>query len=97
MYTKANSDEWFEKDGDDPNAIRDPEGFSDEELDEAFKAVADPEDWKAPIFYHIDDLPFSEELITEAIITWTGSVPIFYSYPGGRVVEAAGYRAVVGF
>lgn len=63
-------------------------------LEAAFAVVANPRDWKAPIDVVISDQPTLLEMVTDAIVHFTATVPSFSPIETGRVrVQAAGYRA----
>lgn len=63
-------------------------------LEAAFHIVANPKDWKAPIDTVIAAHPTLLEMIADAIVHFTATVPTFVETEHGRVrVRAAGYRA----
>lgn len=68
------------------------------ELTEAFKKVEPAGNWKLPISAKI--APPSElerAMIREAVIFFTGSIPVFLPVAGGKMLVAApGYYATIG-
>ena len=72
------------------------------QLDEAFKRVQNPENWKMPISTSVDVNDWEKALLHEAIIFFTGSVPTWIGRTGATLprcrytVKAAGYYAAVG-
>lgn len=76
--------------------------YSQEELQEGFNRVCNKTNWKLPIMTNIE---FKDEddinLLTNAIIHFTGSVPHFYVYElkNGKKrvkVNAVGYYNAIG-
>lgn len=68
------------------------------ELKSHFEKVQNPEGWKLPINVVIDIVDLKDmELIRNAVIFFTGSVPKFYSIGLNKYrVKAAGYYAAMG-
>lgn len=64
----------------------------------AFKKVEPPANWKMPIAAVIQEpSELEREMIAEAVVFFTGSVPKFSPVAGGKcLVQAAGYYAAVG-
>lgn len=69
-------------------------GVTRGELSAAFKKVQNSENWKLPIYSSIDIR--DQEIVKNAIIFFTGSVPTFHWVCGKTMVKAAGYYAAVG-
>lgn len=69
-------------------------GVTRGELSVAFKKVQNPENWKYAISATIDIK--DQEIVKNAIIFFTGSVPTFHWVAGKVVVKAAGYYAAIG-
>lgn len=71
------------------------EKYTRDQLDDAFKKVANKEHWKYPVNAEISE---EDRDITErAIIYFTGSVPHFTKKKNGRLrVRAVGYYVAVG-
>lgn len=66
-----------------------------EQMDAAFKKVQDNRNWKNPINAVID--AGQEDITTEAIIFYTGSIAQYTPAGKGKVrVEAAGYYLTIG-
>jgi hypothetical protein len=72
--------------------------YTTEQLQLAFMKVASNKDWKDKICKVIDmPSPADEELLTQAIITFTGSIPEYTRLCGNKVkVKAVGYYASIG-
>lgn len=74
--------------------------YTQEQLEAAFDEVKNARHWKNPISRYIkkpDDA--KRDLLTSAVIHFTGSVPEFYPHPtkSGYVrISAAGYYATIG-
>lgn len=76
------------------------------ELAKAFDLVADKTNWKLPIKAIVSGDGIDRELISDAVVHFTGSVPEFYFWNGGKSlrgdytvfaeVTAAGYYATIG-
>ena len=72
------------------------DGYTQEELEAAFRVVANPEHWKKAIRAIV---PATQAEVTRrAVIHFTGSVPTLTPCPNGTQVEvvAAGYYAAIG-
>lgn len=67
------------------------EKYTAKQLKEAFDKVCDPNDWKNPIKTVIS-LNENREIIREAIIYFTGTIPIFVTNGKEINVSALGYR-----
>ncbi len=69
-----------------------PFKFTQDQLDEAFKAVSDQDDWRGPI---CADIQATEVLVVAAAIThFTGTVTeLTYLADGMVEVRSIGYRA----
>jgi hypothetical protein len=68
-------------------------GYTRQQLNDAFKMVHDPDDWKAPINNVIPGHPVTKEKVREAILFYTATNATFTELDDGRCrVEAAGYR-----
>jgi hypothetical protein len=68
-----------------------PDSYSQDILDWAFKTISDPHDWRGPIDARIN--PSDRDVIQAAIIHFTGTKPSFTEDPrGGLRVVAHGYR-----
>lgn len=65
------------------------------ELEKAFDLVANKEHWKLPVNALVPH-GTDENLITEAVIHFTGSVPSFKETKKGIRVRAAGYYNTIG-
>jgi len=70
------------------------DGYTRGDLRVAFDMVADKDDWKAPVDALIH--PTYREVVREAVIFFTGSVPSFVARDGRLRVHAAGYYEVCG-
>lgn len=70
-------------------------GRSEDELHAAFDKVCDPVNWKMPIDTTVP-ADADQNLISDAIIYFTGSVPDIYPEDDHLRVEAAGYYNSVG-
>ena len=70
--------------------------YSDKQLHEAFDKVCDKSNWKNPIKGLCK--PEDQDVVTEAIIYFTGSVPEFRKVKstGMLRVTAAGYYLTIG-
>lgn len=72
------------------------ERYTQEQLHEAFDLVKDRDNWKMPVDTVI---PYGSDtdVITSAVIHFTGSVPSFITLNDGSLrVYAAGYYACIG-
>jgi len=65
------------------------------ELSAAFDLVAPKSHWKNPIDTELRG-PVDIELIADAVIHFTGSVPVFRTRGKTTFVNAAGYYATIG-
>lgn len=66
--------------------------YTQEQLQRAFDAVANPQDWKAPIEAVIESSAW--QLTKAAIVHFTATQPTLKANDDGRfVVTAPGYRA----
>jgi hypothetical protein len=70
-------------------------GYGHQALSDAFDTVKDPRNWKYPIDT-VTDAGADRDLITHAVIYFTGSVPVFLTEPDGLRVVADGYYAEIG-
>lgn len=62
-----------------------------------FATVQHPENWKNPINVLVTDSAATRELLSDAIVHFTGEAPRFDAVDGGYVrVTARGYYAVIG-
>jgi hypothetical protein len=79
-----------------PDAI--PAGddkYTRDQLDKAFKEVANKENWKYPVDAEISEQ--DRDITERAIIYFTGSVPLFTKKKNGRLrVRAVGYYVAIG-
>lgn len=67
--------------------------YSQEELEAAFNLVANPDDWKAPIYKILPNMGTDVRLIRAAICHFTATIPqIKFGYDT-VVVSSIGYRA----
>lgn len=68
--------------------------MNQKELEKIFNSVCNPEDWKAPIDVIIKTQNKDKNKISEAIIHFTGTIPIFENgrAPGFSLIKAQGYR-----
>ena len=69
-------------------------GYTQQELDDAFALVKNPDDWKAPIATGID-ANHDFRIIEAAVIYFTGTVPMIYGnprHPRTTFIRADGYR-----
>jgi len=72
-------------------------GYTQGELDEAFKLVAPEGNWKLPINCKIRCLPEADlRRIAFAIEFFTGSVANITTHRGHHTITAAGYYAAIG-
>ena len=69
-------------------------GFTEDELSAAFSLVKNQKDWKLPIDAVVP-ISTSRELITRAVIYYTGSIPEFQATANGLRVVATGYYAEI--
>ena len=68
-------------------------GYDEEQLKAAFKAVQNPDDWKAPIETIIEATEEEIDMVEFAITFYTASPPTISKQPDGRwYVASAGYR-----
>ena len=71
--------------------------YSRQTLERAFRLVENPWNWKGRIYAHVEADRDQREVIRQAVIFFTGSVPTFRRISGYTyLVEAAGYYAVIG-
>lgn len=82
-------------------AITDAKGadyaFRQAVLSATFSSVQNPHHWKAPVNVLVTDSPAARELLSDAIVHFTGESPTFTAESGGYVrVTARGYWAVIG-
>ena len=73
--------------------------YTDAKLRQAFEAVADPQDWRAPIDATLSRLHLEKiggwPMVAAAVEHFTATTPKLLVNPVGRVnyISAAGYRA----
>jgi len=67
-------------------------GYTVDQLEEAFKRIQNPQDWKAPISATIDQRDF--DLMFEAVVHYTATtLEIVQDFGNGKVkVHSIGYR-----
>lgn len=67
--------------------------YTQKQLENAFDIVADSSDWKAPIQAEIPRCQHDLNLLTEAVIHFTGTIPTIKPVGSNRyLIEAVGYR-----
>ncbi len=70
--------------------------YTQEQLHAAFTSVQNKKGWKYPV-NAVVEADVDQELLTEAIIHFTGSVPEFIPLPNGKIrVKAVGYYIAIG-
>jgi hypothetical protein len=73
--------------------------YTEKQLEDAFNLVSNSANWKYPIDISLPNFSAASvdrELIKEAVIFYTGSVPTFTEYENRLVVKADGYYIAVG-